>query len=221
MSLYKEKLLKNDSIQLEVINKLLNDGNVKTEPIIKDFESSNKYNYAKHESKVNASNKRIAKCVSFDMRKSIAEKFGIVSKHNVALGNIDQGVHKVKGDGNCFFRAAPFIITGNEDDHKPIRDKVINYMCNEIQDEMTGYLNIPIRAHICKTKMLENVTWATDAKIIGCASFMQVDIQVYSKYGAKTKWMIYPCSLRLNQLSDYSIFLDNSTGIHFDVVINN
>ncbi|XP_065664824.1 putative uncharacterized protein DDB_G0282133 [Hydra vulgaris] len=158
------------------------------------------------------------------MRKSIAEKFGVVSKHNVAFGNINLtlcplGVHRVKGDGNCFFRAVSFIITGNEDDHESIRGKIVNHMCNEIQDEMTGYLNMPIRAHICKTKMLENATWATDAEIIGCASFMQVDIQVYGKNGAKTKWMIYPCSLRLNKLSDYSIFLDNSTGIHFDVEI--
>nr|XP_047127156.1 uncharacterized protein LOC124808083 [Hydra vulgaris] len=225
LSLYKEKTLSNGSIQIEEVNKLSNDNDIKIEPVIKDVESSKSYINTQHESCVNVLDKEIAKCATFDMRKLIAEKFEIVWKHNVAVGNINltlcpQGLHRIKGDGNCFFRAVSFIITGSEDEHKQIRDKVVNHMCNQIHDEMTGYLSMPIQTHICKTRMLEDATWATDAEIIGCASFMEVDIQVYSKYGEKTKWMIYPCSLRLNKLSDYSIFLDNSTGFHFDVVIN-
>ena len=45
---------------------------------------------------------------------------------------------------------------------------------------MTSYLNMAIKTHICVTKMLEDAIWATDAEIIGCASFMGLDIQVYS-----------------------------------------
>ena len=52
---------------------------------------------------------------------------------------------------------------------------------------MTGCLKMAIKLHICETKMLEDATWATDTEIIECASYMGVDIQVYSKYGAKTK----------------------------------
>nr|XP_047143091.1 uncharacterized protein LOC124817279 [Hydra vulgaris] len=190
LSLYKEKTLCNGSIQIEEVNKLSNDNDIKIEPVIKDVESSKSYINTQHESCVNVLDKEIAKCATFEMRKLIAEK------------------------------AVSFIITGSEDEHKQIRDKVVNHMCNQIHDEMTGYLSMPIQTHICKTRMLEDATWATDAEKIGCASFMEVDIQVYSKYGEKTKWMIYPCSLRLNKLSDYSIFLDNSTGFHFDVVNN-
>ena len=36
----------------------------------------------------------------------------------------------------------------------------------------------------------------------------------------KRKWMTYPSNLRLNKFNEYFIYLDNSTGIHFDVVID-
>ena len=41
--------------------------------------------------------------------------------------------------------------------------------------------------HICEDKMLEYATWAIDTEIIGCTSFMGVDVQVTSNYETKTK----------------------------------
>ena len=59
-------------------------------------------------------------------------------------------------------------------------------MCTKMHEKMIGYLSMTIMTYVCETKMLEHETWETDAEAIGYALFMGGDIQVYSKYGAKT-----------------------------------
>ena len=92
-------------------------------------------------------------------------------------------------------------------------------MCTHINDKMTSYMNQSVITYLNESGMSDNTTWATDAEIIGCASFMGIDIKVYSKYGEKFKWLTYPCSLPLTQLSEHAIFLDNSTASSFNVVL--
>ena len=58
----------------------MNGDNVKSEPIIKDDKSSNADDINQHGISMNVSKERIANCASFNMRKSIAERFGIVKK---------------------------------------------------------------------------------------------------------------------------------------------
>ena len=48
---------------------------------------------------------------------------------------------------------------------------------------------------------------------------MGIDIKVYREYGEKLKWLTYPFSLTLTQLSKHAIFLDNSTASHFNVAL--
>ena len=111
---------------------------------------------------MNVSNERIAKWASFDVRKSIAERFGIIKKLNVSVERINltlcpRRLQSIKEDENCFFRADSLIITGNVDEHKSIREKALSHTCNEIHEQMTGNLNTAIKAHICETKILEGV----------------------------------------------------------------
>ena len=80
-------------------------------------------------------------------------------------------------------------------------------MCTHINDKMTLYMNELVITYLNESAMNDNTTWATDAEIIGCASFMGIDIKVYSKYGEELKWLNYPCSVTLTQLSEHAIAL--------------
>nr|XP_047132569.1 uncharacterized protein LOC124811261 [Hydra vulgaris] len=170
------------------------------------------------------SNDKIGKYATIEMRTSISEKFGIGITKNIFIADVNllsrpKQIHKTIGDGNCFFRAISYIITGSECSYEIIRKKVVKHMCTHINNEMTLYMNQSIITYLNESGMSDNTTWATDAEIIGCASFMGIDIKVYSKYGEKLKWLTYPCSLTLTQLSEHAIFLDNSTAGHFNVVL--
>ena len=92
-------------------------------------------------------------------------------------------------------------------------------MCTHTNDKMTSYMNQSVITYLSENGMSDNTTWATDAEIIGYASFMGIDIKVYSKYGEELKRLTYPCSLTLTQLIEHAIFLDNSTASHFNVVL--
>ena len=39
-------------------------------------------------------------------------------------------VHRIRGDGNCFFRAICYAITGAEDQHLLMRDAIVAHMQN-------------------------------------------------------------------------------------------
>ena len=60
-----------------------------------------------------------------------------------------------------------------------------------INDKMTSYMNQSVITYLNESGMSDNTTCATDAEIIGCASFMGIDIKVYSKYGEELKWLTY------------------------------
>ncbi|XP_065666335.1 uncharacterized protein LOC136087464 [Hydra vulgaris] len=167
---------------------------------------------------------KIGKYATIEMRTSISEKLGIGITKNIFTTDINllscpKQLHSTRGDGNCFFRAISYIITGSESSYEIIREKVVRHMCNHINDKMASCMNQAVITYLNESGMSDNATRATDAEIIGCASFMGIDIKVYSKYGEELKWLTYPCSLTLTQLSEHAIFLDNSTANHFNVVL--
>ena len=158
-------------------------------------------------------------------RQEKAIKLHLEIRRNVSPGNCSMSqppkrLFRIKGDGNCFFRAICYSLSGCETDHKLLRDQVVAHMSGAINKQMNEYLNDNTKDYINKSGMLDNGVWATDAEILATASLIETDIIVYGTYGLKLRWMIFPCSLTLTRLSSYALFLDNSTGNHFDVVIS-
>ena len=47
-------------------------------------------------------------------------------------------LRNVEGDGNCLFRAFSVIITGSEDQHMEVRNKILSYMIS-IENLVVGY----------------------------------------------------------------------------------
>ena len=76
--------------------------------------------------------------------------------------------HNVPGDGNCFFSAVSFIISGNERYHRIIRKAVCDHLCSN-QNELKTYLpprfHGNVREYLRQTNMRNAGVWATEVEI--------------------------------------------------------
>lgn len=99
--------------------------------------------------------------------------------------------HTIIGDGNCFFRAISFSLTGSEDAHEILRSK----MCKHINENPTlfkGLLRSSNQSLENYIKKMNNVgTWATEFEIIAMSHMLQIHIFTYSDYA----WKRYSGSL--------------------------
>lgn len=129
-------------------------------------------------------------------------------------------MYETTGDGNCYFRAISFVLTGSEESHLSLRNSIVEYMLNIIPTEMTNFLNQQIADYITSTAMNKSGVWATDAEIMATASHLGTDIIVYSKTGnGEMEWLTYPASFFLSQTTRDGIYLENKS-VHFNVVIS-
>jgi len=125
------------------------------------------------------------------------------------------GIFKMKGDGNCYFRAVSYALVGDQEQHQITRQIIAEWMTkNEVQiDNHFGseYLN--------ESHMEEDGMWATEAEILATAALLNTDLQIYCESGKSLKWLRYKSSV-LGKLSKTKkcIFLDNSSGNHFNYV---
>jgi hypothetical protein len=99
-------------------------------------------------------------------------------------------VQNVAGDGNCFFRVISLELGGTEDDHRTIRDGIVNFMSNGNHEEtFSNYTGRSSADYINQTSMNVNGTWATDTEIVATATWLQTTIYVYTAYASGNKWL--------------------------------
>jgi hypothetical protein len=70
--------------------------------------------------------------------------------------------------------------------------------------------------------MRNSGVWGTDIEIFAATSLFNVDIYVYSQFGNNYRWSKFSRSMldRLPVSSEMGIYLQNSTGVHYDVVLD-
>lgn len=136
-------------------------------------------------------------------------------------------LHQVRGDGNCFFRAVCYILTGDEMQHKEVRDAIVAHMQKPSTDtNLRNYINKEVKTYLATTGMERTGTWATDAEVISTANLFGHDIVIYCANGLDNNgitamsWLRYPASFSLQFTTDRALYLDNSTRNHFDVVLS-
>ena len=118
-------------------------------------------------------------------------------------------IHKTKEDGNCYFRAISYVLTGSEDSHGLIRQKIVNHMSNDINEKFNDYLNQSVNDYLRESSMNSNGTWATDAEMMATASLLGIDIVVHSKVADRMEWLRYPTSFSNERTRDFAIYLQN------------
>ncbi len=131
-------------------------------------------------------------------------------KMSTATVNLnDYDLIKVKGDGNCFYRAVSLFIHGKEDEFGLIRNNVLSYLI----DKKNQYQMILGLSNTEWTRLVENAgkngSWAGDPEISATSEWLNVTIKVRQTNG---KWVSFGSGLR-------TIYLNHVNDNHFDLMV--
>ena len=96
---------------------------------------------------------------------------------------------KIKGDGNCFYRAVSLEICGTEDYHSEIRAQIVNFMIKNAK-AFSQYANQNLNDYLDINKTTELTSWASDVEMYAAATLLQTTIVVYSVLGKTSRgWL--------------------------------
>ena len=141
-----------------------------------------------------------------------------------------RSLRNVQPDGNCYFRALSYVITGSEAQHMEIREAIVSYMLSIenllIGHDSTGHANFlePFNVHsvqqyIDNSGMARNATWGTDVEML-CFSHM-FNFNVYVFDAGSNTWAVFsPVNIertlpRIYNIKSVYLYLQRS---HFYVV---
>ena len=97
---------------------------------------------------------------------------------------------KILGDGNCFFRALAFLVTGSQDDHIEFRTLITTYIAHNA-GLMSCYIghSQSVNDYLQQTNMHSPSVWATEVEIFAAANMLGTSIFVFTKCGQNYKWL--------------------------------
>ena len=132
-------------------------------------------------------------------------------------------ISKIKGDGNCLFRALSLSWSITEQ-YSTIRQLITDYIQFNENVKTSGILSQrgPLR-YLEETKMCEDRNWGSDVELFVAAAMFEIDIFVYSKYRNKYDWLLFPSSevnKNLSSTPEQAIYLNHTGLVHYDVVTN-
>ena len=139
---------------------------------------------------------------------------------NYKLGGTAQGlkpldkIFVIRGDGNCYFRALSFILTGVETHHFAIWQAICDFI--EVHyDDLNIFLEeyVDGEHYLCDKKMRQNGKWGTELEIIATATIAKRDAIVYNHTG----YLRYQSPFT-QAPSIECFFIDNRSGGHFNVI---
>ena len=131
---------------------------------------------------------------------------------------------RIVPDGNCFFRAHSFSLTGSQDYHQEVRLLVTTtYMIdNAANPQLSCLINDgeTMDTYIEQSKIQLLGTWATEIKIIASVLLLQTTIYVYGPCGKINKWQkhaFHTCETEANIHHNECIYITNVFN-HFETV---
>ena len=95
-------------------------------------------------------------------------------------------VVKIRGDGNCLFRALTHVTLGVQTSHRAIRNQIVEYMCSH-EDIMKKIESRPMADYVKQTKMDRLGTWGTETEILAFATMTNTVVYVYCRSGMDKK----------------------------------
>ncbi|XP_030841033.1 uncharacterized protein LOC115923821 [Strongylocentrotus purpuratus] len=128
---------------------------------------------------------------------------------------------QIIGDGNCFFRAISYAISGTEHNHAILRNATVKHLL-QTKDMFNNTLRQEyrtVREYVSKRRIMEDGTWATDTEISALANLIDTDI--YSYNDQVPCWQLFSAKEpgRINIVtSDKGIYILYTGNIHFNAV---
>ncbi|XP_062606870.1 uncharacterized protein LOC134268630 [Saccostrea cucullata] len=139
--------------------------------------------------------------------------------HEQEMGAPDKCV-EIQRDGNCFFRAVSFCLTGVEDYHYAIRLAVCLHLLHNsiLFESFVRCAESSVENHLALTDMSKDGTWATELEILALCHLLSTDVHTYTE----NRWVRYSRQMIQSTTNDQSsgaIYLDHKNQNHYDVVV--
>ena len=109
-------------------------------------------------------------------------------------------IQQITGDGNCYFRAISFLLTGSQSSYANIRALLVANMLGRLKSSCNKFLSTKyvyqqsnyrtVQDWVNKTGMNQNGKWATDLEVFATALLFNIDIWVYLG-SAGTRWVMF------------------------------
>ncbi len=126
----------------------------------------------------------------------------------------------IVGDGNCFFRAVAYAVSGSEREHRKVRRAVATHILQNEEKYVPylrqGYSSVP--EYITTSRMKFVGTWATEMEIQAASDLIGVDVFTYSQ----EKWLKYSSSNvshNRHSCEQNGIYLKHVNNCHYEVVV--
>ena len=124
--------------------------------------------------------------LTLEFQKIICNQLGLVKSHlNSCVLSVEcavigkpNDVKQIKGDGNCFFRAISYALSGSENSHMKLRIATVNHLLKN-QSKFQGFLRegfMSLEDYVMTQNMFDSGTWATELEIIAMVDMLHVDI---------------------------------------------
>ena len=143
--------------------------------------------------------------------------------------------HKIKGDGNCFYRAISKAVTGTERYHMLVRLTICAFMTNnalELSNLILPHMHniisknavTAMKAHILEKKLDQFGTWATENEIFIAATVFQlkIHVSVLSIQEGSRSWNTFKSQFHnksCHYVSDFNVYLFHTNGMnHYDLI---
>lgn len=118
----------------------------------------------------------------------------------------------IKTDGNCFFRAVSWYLTGVQSHHKTLRKATVEYLERNGGILQKYCTNDDFEEH--KKKMKQDGAWATNCEVVAFSKMLNVNVYTFLNDG----WFCHSPS-QVDTSETGSIYLNNTTK-HFEPVLS-
>ena len=172
-------------------------------------------------------------------RKTVWERLGLPWQHDWKFNDFEyQGVNeKVRpcapktvqhtpGDGNCFFSAVAWILTGDYRGAASLRDVLCDFIANPKNlPSISTYLVDKCRSgtqYLHRSRMRRNAVWATEVEIHAMAVLLGLDMWVYLDPRSKERngrWTVCRASGTAARPSKNALFLWNDEKLHYAPIL--
>ena len=144
--------------------------------------------------------------------------FNHVCTPSKPLGTPSKLFH-IKGDGNFLFRSFSYVITGRQNYHSLIRQRIILHM-KTIEHALLPHIGSSVDDYLLRTQMKNDGVWGTDIEILTAASLFCTDIYVFTKFRNNSRWVKFSRTMLREPLpsGNHFIYIQNTSQVHFDVV---
>ena len=159
------------------------------------------------------------KCRQLGLRFHCAPNFQRGGRDIILCKPDETSMVRIRGDGNCLFRAFSFILTGSESQHFKVRKTIVAHM-RTISHLLEGSPHTNITATTIEKCIArdQRATYGTEAEMLTFAHLLQCNMYSFNPTGRQNWFPVFSHHTLTEDVGQQSLYISWTNNNHFDVV---